>query len=107
MAQYDDMNVRRIATVGVISVIVVAVTALAVQVLYYAMAERTDRAKAAASEYRRQRVTLQQQTEEITSFGVDPQSGNVTIPVDAAVERLLAGDDNQSNNETGSNTDET
>lgn len=91
MAQYDDLNVPRIALVGVISVIVTAVTALAVQVLFYAMAQRVDAAKAEASQYRRQIEFLERQREQISSYGVDPDTGNVTIPVTAAFEVLASG----------------
>ena len=91
MAQYDDLNVPRIALVGVISVIVTAVTALAVQVLFYAMAQRVDAAKAEASQYRRQIEFLGRQREQISTYGVDPDTGSVTIPVTAAFELLSSG----------------
>lgn len=91
MAQYDDLNVPRIALVGVISVIVTAVTALAVQVLFYAMAARVDAAKAEASQFRRQIEFLERQREQIASYGVDPDTGNVTVPVTVAFEVLASG----------------
>ncbi len=39
MAAYDDLDVKRIFIVGIASVVVTAVTALAVQVLYYSLSE--------------------------------------------------------------------
>ncbi len=105
MAQYDDLNVSRIAIVGVISVIVTAVTALAVQVMFYAMAERTDAAKSAASEYRRPQQVLEAQRAQLSEYGVDPATGSVTIPVDQAIQRL-SREPEQINDETNENTDE-
>ena len=54
MAAYDDLDVKRIFVVGIASVVVTAVTALAVQVVYYTMAEQQKAETAAASNYMRQ-----------------------------------------------------
>lgn len=105
MAQYDDLNVSRIAVVGVISVVVTAVTALAVQVLFYAMAERTDAAKAASSRYTRQQQFMEAQRVQLSDYGVDPDTGRVTIPVDEAIE-MLAREPEQTKNETVGENDE-
>jgi hypothetical protein len=88
MAAYDDLNVSRIWTVGIISVIVTAVTALAVQVLYYALVQWQSEAKIAQSDYRRQTAIFTEQIEQISSYGVDPTTGNVTIPIDEAIKRM-------------------
>ena len=37
MAAYDDLNTKRIFIVGILSIVVTAVTALAVQVVYYSL----------------------------------------------------------------------
>ena len=42
MAAYDDLNVKRIFTVGIGSILVTLVTALAVQVLYYWLVQWQD-----------------------------------------------------------------
>lgn len=105
MARYDDLNVSRIAVVGVISVVVTAVTALAVQVLFYAMALRTDAAKAASSRYERQQQFMEAQRVQLSDYGVDPDTGMVTIPVDEAIDRL-ARDPEQSTNESADENDE-
>ena len=52
MASYDDLDVKRIFTVGVGSIVVTAVTALAVQVLYYALVQWQDSETKAASSQR-------------------------------------------------------
>lgn len=107
MAQYDDLNVKRIALVGVISVVVTAVTALAVQVVFYAMADYNDSRKQAESDYRRQNKILADQTQQLSSVGVDPATGNITIPVQDAMKLVVAGGESDSNNsEESSNTDE-
>ncbi len=90
MAQYDDLNITKIAVVGVISVVVTAVTALAVQVMFYAMADRIDTAKIADSEYTRQNAVLAEQTAEISSYGANPDNAKVTIPVEKAMEKMAA-----------------
>lgn len=105
MARYDDLNVSRIALVGVISVVVTAVTALAVQVLFYAMATRTDALKAEQSDYRRQREFLEAQRAAISDYGVDPDTGRVTIPVDQAIDRLLAGEPQSDTDQTEADND--
>ncbi len=106
MAQYDDLNGRRIATVGVISVIVTAVTALAVQVAFYAMASYTDAAKQAASDYRRQNNVLNEQARQVGSFGVDPATGNITIPVEDAMRTLVDDKKDRSVDEKKTDTKE-
>ncbi len=108
MAQYDDLNVPRIATVGVISIVVVAVTALAVQVMYYALAEWQDSAKSAQSEYRRENMVLAEQKEQISTYGVDEQTGRVTIPIDQAMELVISKNKNKETDASSkSKTDET
>ncbi len=94
MAAYDDLNVKRIFTVGVISIVVLAVTALAVQVVSYSMLQWQDEAKSAESDYRRQNEILAEQAEQISTYGVDPETGNITIPIDQAI-KLIAGESKQ------------
>ena len=90
MAQYDDLDAPRIATIGIISVVVTAVTALAVQVMFYALAEWQDAAKSAQSEYRRENQVLSQQTQKISQYGVDETTGRVTIPINQAMELIVS-----------------
>ncbi len=107
MAQYDDLNAPRIATVGVISIVVVAVTALAVQVMYYALAEWQATAKSAQSEYRRENMALVEQKEQISTYGVDAATGRVTIPIDKAMEMVVSENKNKKTDaSSNSKTDE-
>ncbi len=92
MAAYDDLNVKRILSVGILSVVVTAVTALAVQVIYYWMVQVQTAETAEASDYTRQNTILEQQQSEIATYGVDPQTGNIMIPIDQAIKHLIAGD---------------
>ncbi len=89
MAAYDDLNVKRIFTVGIASIVVTAVTALAVQVLYYWLVQWQDSETKAASNYQRQNLILREQQEEISTYGVDPETGNIVIPIDKAIELLV------------------
>ncbi|QDV62853.1 hypothetical protein [Crateriforma conspicua] len=103
MAQYDDLNGGRIALVGVISVVVTAVTALAVQVAFYAMASYNDTKKQAESDYRRQNEFLMSQETELAQYGVDPSNANVTIPIEKAMELVVAESHSESHDDDSNN----
>ena len=110
MAVYDDLDVKRIFTVGIFSIAVTAVTALAVQVIYYSLVEWQQAETRAASDYRRQNRILSEQTEQISTYGVDPDSGNIIIPIEKAMELYVgeqAGDATSASNQTESGSDET
>lgn len=91
MAAYDDLNVKRIFIVGIASVVVTAVTALAVQVVYHSMAQWQRAETQAASNYARQNAILEEQAEQVARYGVDETTGNIVIPVEKAIE-LMVGD---------------
>lgn len=95
MADYDDLNVKRIFNVGILSVVVTAVTALAVQVLYASLVQWQEAETQAASNYQRQNKILEEQQRQISSYGVDEQTGNITIPIDKAIE-LTVGENTKS-----------
>ncbi len=107
MAAYDDLNGTRIFTVGIISVVVTAVTALAVQVLYYSMVRWQQADTAAQSDYRRQNVILTDQLDQISNYGVDPATGNVTIPVTDAIELMVKEKSKPQSDDSKSASDET
>lgn len=91
MAAYDDLNVKRIFIVGIASVVVTAVTALAVQVLYYSLSEWQNSETSAKSSYTRQNNALRVQTEQITrEEGVDAETGNLTIPIEQAMSFIIS-----------------
>ena len=91
MAAYDDLNVKRIFIVGIASVVVTAVTALAVQVLYYSLSEWQNAETSAKSSYTRQNNALRVQTEQITrEEGVDAETGNLTIPIEQAMSFIIS-----------------
>ena len=91
MATYDDLNVPRIAVISVLSVVTTAVTILAIQVLYYAMAQYVENQKIEQATYARPRAVLAKQAEEVSSFGVDAETGNITVPVDNVIRQMAAG----------------
>ena len=90
MAAYDDLDVKRIFAVGVFSVVLTAVTALAVQVLYFALVRWQEVDTQNASNYNRQNRILAEQEAEITTYGVDAETGNIVIPVEAAFELMVS-----------------
>ena len=89
MAAYDDLDVKRIFSVGILSIVVTAVTALAVQVVYYHLVQVQTAETAAASNYTRQNAILKQQRDEIATYDVDQQTGNIIIPIDKAIELMV------------------
>lgn len=89
MANYDDLNNKRIFAVAILSVVVVAVSALAVQVLYYWMVRLQETSTAEMSAYRRENAVLAAQDEEIRRFGVDEQTAAITMPIDDAIQQVL------------------
>ncbi len=114
MAAYDDLDVKRIFSVGILSIAVTAVTALAVQVVYYWMVQIQSAETAAASDYRRQNTILQEQQNEIARYDVDTQTGNIIIPIDKAIELMVGkqqpespSDDSQVNEEHGAKKQDT
>ncbi|MCM2370853.1 hypothetical protein [Aporhodopirellula aestuarii] len=99
MAAYDDLNGKRIATISVISIAVTAVTVLAVQVIYFALADLVDSQKIKDSRYTRSNQVLSQQADEISGYGVDPDTGNITIPVSEVMKKMAAESKNRKNEE--------
>lgn len=89
MPAYDDLNIKRIFNVGVASVVITAVTALAVQVLYYSLLQWQQAETQAASDYRRENRILEEQQQSISTYGVDEETGNITIPIDIAIEQMV------------------
>ena len=90
MAAYDDLNVKRIFIVGIASIVVTAVTALAVQVLYYYLAEVQIARTSANSSYTRQTAQIAKEQ------GVDAETGNLTIPIDQAMNVIISQSDEKS-----------
>lgn len=104
MAAYDDLNVKGIFAAGVISVVVVVVTALAVQVVSFSMLQMQNASKSEQSDYRRQNEMLDEQRELISVYGVNPQTGNITIPIDQAIKEMVANEG--ANKETDENKEQ-
>ena len=93
MADYDDLNTKRIFMVGILSIVVTAVTALAVQVVYYALVSWHDAELSERSSYGRHNAVLSEQSAEISKYGVNPDTGAVTIPVEKAMQLIAADND--------------
>jgi len=89
MAAYDDLNAKRIYVVGILSVLVTIVAALAVQVVYFWMVDMQTTETAAESDYRRQNQILAEQQAEISTYGVDPLTGNIVIPIGKAIDLMV------------------
>ncbi len=101
MAAYDDLNVKRIFIVGIASVVVTAVTALAVQVLYYYLDDVQQARTSENSRYTRQNNALNSQTAEITEpQGVNAETGNLIIPIESAMSVIIS--DSETREKSGS-----
>ena len=103
MAKYDDLNNKQIFTIGIGSVVVTAVTILAVLYVYYLLVDAHQAQLQAESSYRRQNTILTQQASEVSVYGADPTTGNVTIPVEKAMEIIIAEQDTGAETESDPN----
>ncbi len=106
MAKYDDLDVKKIFGVGIGSVIVTGVTALAVQVVYFHMLESTNEIKAEQSNYERQNAILAEQSQAISTYGVDPETANVLIPIAEAMDLVVEGSQSDSSTDESEKSDE-
>lgn|SRR5690554_1879416 len=100
MAAYDDINGKRLVTISVVSVVVTAVTVLAVQVIYFAMADLVDSEKIRNATYTRSNQVLEQQSQELTRYGVNPENGSITVPVEEIMKKMVADAKNAHNEST-------
>jgi cell division protein FtsX len=107
MADYDDLNVKRIFNVGILSVVVTAITALAVQVLYFGLLQWQETETREASNYERQNRILDEQKQQISTYGVDEQTGNITIPINKAIELVVGENSKNASNAKKDGSDET
>jgi hypothetical protein len=86
MAKYDDLNTKQIFIIGIGSVVVTVITILAVQYVYYLLVNSHESVLEAESSYRRQNTILAEQFDSVSQYGADPETGNVTIPIQQAME---------------------
>lgn len=102
MAKYDDLDTKQIFIIGISSVVVTVVTILAVLYVYYLLVAGHESKLQAESSYNRQNTILAEQAESVSKYGADPLTGNVTIPIDKAMELVAkeakAATDQQSEN---------
>jgi hypothetical protein len=89
MAQYDDLAIRRITVVSLVSIAVTVVSILAVQVLYYGMRSYVDQQKRTAARFYEAEEVLGRQTREISQYSVHPQDGNIVIPIEQAMRNIV------------------
>ena len=98
MAKYDDLNTRQIFIIGISSVVVTVLTILAVQYVYYLLVDAHQGQLQAESSYHRQNAVLADQMETVSKYGADPLTGNITIPIDKAMELVAKESQSESDN---------
>ncbi len=86
MANSDDLDTKQIFIIGISSVVVTVVTILAVLYVYYLLVAGHESKLQAESNYNRQNTILKEQIESVSQYGADPLTGNVTIPIEKAME---------------------
>lgn len=86
MAKYDDLDTKQIFIIGIASVVITAVTILAVQYVYYLLVDGHKSKLQAESSYSRQNSVLAEQLDSVSKYGADPTTGNITIPIAKAME---------------------
>lgn len=101
MAQYDDLPIKRITVVGLLSIAITFITVLGVQVLYFGMQSYVDDAKMASSTYADSIAALESQSAKLDGYGVDDQTGNITIPVKDAMKKVIASSSEAANKPSG------
>ena len=107
MAAYDDLDTNRIFVVGIISIVVTAVTALAVQVVYYSLLQWQHEKMTASGSYARANKVLSDQMDEVSRYGVDPTTGNFTIPIQESMKLMLAEEKDSGTKKVDENESET
>jgi hypothetical protein len=89
MAQYDDLPIKRITVVSLVSIAVTIVTILAVQVLYFGMQNYVNESKVADGRYFESEEILASQRASISQYGVNPADGNLVMPVEQAMKKIV------------------
>ncbi|KAA5546951.1 hypothetical protein FYK55_00570 [Roseiconus nitratireducens] len=109
MAKYDDLDTKQIFTIGIASVLVTVVTILAVQYVYHLLVQGHQVQLQADSSYQRQNNILVEQSDSVSQYGVDPANGNVTIPIEKAMELVVKENqsDSKEENDVPAEQDET
>lgn len=98
MAKYDDLNTKQIFIIGISSVVVTVLTILAVQYVYFLLVDAHQSQLEAESSYKRQNTVLADQFETVSKYGADPLTGNVTIPIEKAMELVAKESQSESDN---------
>ena len=92
--RYDDPNAPISGTVAVISAVVVLVTVLLLESLYYKMQNREFEAKVVAPKNQALEALKNDQTDLRDSYGwVDQEKGIARIPVEQAMQEIVADAD--------------
>ena len=99
MANYDDLNNRQIFTVAIISAVLTFITILACQVVYYALAERIAEQKLQQGRYFQGNNILTSQSDAISQYGVNEETGQVQVPVEMVMTRLAEQHSSEKDNE--------
>lgn len=99
MANYDDLNNRQIFTVAIISAVLTFITILACQVVYYALAERIAEQKLQEAQFFQGNSILTRQSDAISQYGVNEETGQVQIPVEMVMTRLADQHSSKKDNE--------
>ena len=88
MAQYDDLPIKRITVISLISIAVTVVSVLAVQVLYFGMTRYVNEGKSAIGNYVESEEQLARQSQQINQFAVNEDDGNFVIPIEQAMRKI-------------------
>jgi hypothetical protein len=90
MTDYQ-LNNKQLFTVSIVSVVVTFITILACQVVYYTLRNEFQATVLERSEYRIGNEALAGQREEISTFGVDEETGRLEIPIRRAMQFVVEG----------------
>jgi hypothetical protein len=90
MDRHNDVNTPMIALVGFLGAVVTFALIVALQVLYYAAANKQDEAKIVNVPTTESDSLLAEQEIKLTRYGwIDRQQGRVAIPIERAMELVV------------------
>ncbi|WP_153556454.1 hypothetical protein [Roseimaritima sediminicola] len=109
MASYDDLNNRQLFTVAIISAALTFITILACQVVYYALAERQEEHKLRQGRFFQGNRVLSTQSDTLNHYGINEETGQVQVPVDVVMTRMVeeAQNESEQDNSTAADPSET
>jgi hypothetical protein len=90
MERYNDLNLWNIGMIGFLGVVITSALVLALQVLYYTVADRLTEERVIQSSMTHSDTQLAEQSVQLTRYDwIDREKKQVMIPVDRAMDLVV------------------